>query len=34
MRALRELLAEVRPDSPISAYAVAVRMLKAVAPGD
>ncbi|CAA9342976.1 MAG: NAD-specific glutamate dehydrogenase, large form [uncultured Gemmatimonadetes bacterium] len=32
VRALRELLAEVRPDSPLSAYALAVRMLKAVAP--
>ncbi len=34
VRALRELLAEVRPESPLSAFALAVRMLKAVAPVD
>jgi len=33
MRALRELLAELRPDSPLSAHALAVRLLTAVAPG-
>ena len=33
MAALRELLAELRPDSPLSAHALAVRLLTAVAPG-
>jgi len=33
MGALRELLAELRPDSPLSAHALAVRLLTAVAPG-
>ena len=32
VRALRDLLAELRPDSPLSAFALAVRLLNAVAP--
>jgi glutamate dehydrogenase len=32
VRAFRELLSEVRPESPLSAYALAVRALKAVPP--